>query len=323
MTAPAVAVVEDIWGEALDRLAEEMPVVADPGAWADSGRLARAAGQARALVVRNRTQVTRELMESSPALAVVGRAGVGLDNVDLGAADDLGVVVVTATGANAASVAEHAIAMALALARDLAGHDRRVREGRWERNLGHELAGRCWGVIGLGATGTATAALAAALGMETVGYDPFIPPDQGPPVQRAADLGALLERADVVSLHLALSPETTGLIDGTALARMRPGSYLVNVARGGLVDEAALLRALRDGPLAGAALDVRESEPPAPGDAEAERRLLLTPHVAGLTVEAQQRVVSVVTDDLRRVLLGGEARNAAGAHRRPARTAAG
>lgn len=316
---PAIAVVEDVWGEALDRLAAEIPLVADPGAWADPGRLERAAAKARALVVRNRTRVTRQLLAASPELEVVARAGVGLDNVDLRAADDLGVVVVTAAGANAASVAEHALAMALALARDLAGHDHRVREGRWERNLGRELAGRCWGVVGLGATGTATARLAAALGMEVIGYDPFLPPGPRPPVERVDDLGDLLQRADVVSLHLALSPHTAGLIDGGALARMRPGSYLVNVARGGLVNEAALLRALRDGPLAGAALDVRESEPPALGELEAERRVLLTPHVAGLTVEAQERVVSVLTGDLRRVLAGEEARYPAGAHRRPAR----
>lgn len=327
--APAVAVVEDVWGEALDRLAAEMAVLADPGAWADSGKLARAAGKARALVVRNRTQVTRQLLEASPQLEVVARAGVGLDNVDLRAADDLGVVVVTAAGANATSVAEHALGMALALARDLAGHDQRVRAGRWERTFGRELAGRCWGVAGLGATGTATAALASALGMEVVGYDPFMPPAQavpagaaparGAPVERLDDLGALLRRADVVSLHLALSPDTAGLIDRAALARMRPGSYLINVARGGLVDEGALLAALRDGPLAGAALDVRESEPPACGGLEAERRVLLTPHVAGLTVEAQERVVSVMVSDLRRVLAGEEARNPAGVHRRPAR----
>jgi D-3-phosphoglycerate dehydrogenase/(S)-sulfolactate dehydrogenase len=159
--------------------------------------------------------------------------------------------------------------------------------------------------------------------MEVVGYDPFIPPGQGPPVRRVDDLGALLELADVVSLHLALSADTAGLIDSAALARMRPGSYLVNVARGGLVDESALLRALREGPLAGAALDVRESEPPALGELEAERRVLLTPHVAGLTVQAQQRVVSALADDLRRVLAGEDAQHAAGVHRRPARSAAG
>ncbi len=310
-------------GDALDRLAAEVPVLTDPGAWADPGRLQRAAAAARALVVRNRTQVTRQLLEASPRLEVVARAGVGLDNVDLGAADDLGVVVVTAAGANAASVAEHALAVAFALARDLTGHDQRVREGRWERHLGRELAGCCWGVVGLGATGTATASLASALGMEVVGYDPFIPPGQGPPVRRVDDLGALLGLADVVSLHLALSADTAGLIDGAALARMRPGSYLVNVARGGLVDESALLRALREGPLAGAALDVRESEPPALGELEAERRVLLTPHVAGLTVQAQQRVVSALADDLRRVLAGEDAQHAAGVHRRPARSATG
>jgi D-3-phosphoglycerate dehydrogenase / 2-oxoglutarate reductase len=320
---PAVAVVEDVWGEALDRLAAEMPVLAEPDAWSDGDRVARAAAKARALVVRNRAQVTRQLLETSPELEVVGRAGVGLDNVDLAAADDLGVVVVTAAGANATSVAEHAIGMALALARDLAGHDQRVRAGRWERNLGRELAGRCWGVVGLGATGTATAALASALGMEVVGFDPFLPPGRPAPAELVSDLGALLERADIVSLHLALSPDTAGLIDRAALARMRPGCYLINVARGGLVDEAALLAAVRNGPLAGAALDVRASEPPACGDLEAERRILLTPHVAGLTVEAQERVVSDVTDDLRRVLAGEEARNPAGVHRRPARRPAG
>lgn len=181
------------------------------------------------------------------------------------AADRLGVVVVAAVGANAQSVGEHALALALALARDVVGHDRRVRLGRWERPPGVELAGRTWGVVGLGATGRATARVAAAVGMEVIGHDAFLPagaPLGEVPVERLGSMDDVLGRADVVSLHLAASEQTRGMVDGAFLAKMRKGAFLVNVARGELVDEAALLSALDQGQLGGVGLDVRASEPP-------------------------------------------------------------
>ncbi|MCL4423777.1 MAG: hydroxyacid dehydrogenase [Actinobacteria bacterium] len=323
-----VAVVEDVWGAALAELSKRRPVVHDSQAWSDREALYALAGRARALVVRNRAQVDRRLLESSPNLEVVGRAGVGLDNIDLVAADELGVVVVAATGANAASVAEHSLAMALALAKNLSVQDRRVRAGVWQRELGVELTGKCWGVIGLGATGQATAKLAAAIGMEVLGYDPFIPKEapagsdrSGSPslstlstAKRVPDLDELLGRARVISVHLMLSDQTRGLVDADFIARMRNDAYLINVARGELVDEDALADGLQAGQIAGAALDVRNLEPPHHSRLDGLDNVVLSPHVAGLTVESQHRVVEMVVRDVDAVLSGGEASNAVGRH---------
>ncbi len=315
-----VAVVEDVAGAALDELGQRFALRTEADAWSEPGRLAHMVGPVRALVVRNRTQVTRQLLDGAPRLEVVARAGVGLDNVDVAAADELGIVVVAAVGANAPSVAEHALAMALALARDLLGHDQAVRAGGWDRHPGMELAGRNWGVIGLGATGRATAHLAGALGMEVLGYDPFLGAGHVEGVERVDDLDALLGRSDVVSLHLAVSDQTRGLVDSAFLGAMRPGAFLVNVARGELVDEKALLGALEAGTVGGAALDVRVDEPPGPAGLTAHPRVLSTPHVAGITTAAQRRVVDMIAADVQRVLSGDDAVHAVGRHRRPARS---
>jgi D-3-phosphoglycerate dehydrogenase/(S)-sulfolactate dehydrogenase len=310
-----------VWGDAFAELAMEFDVVARPDAWKDGAELGRAVASARAVVVRNRTQVDRSLLEQGSRLEVVARAGVGLDNIDVSAADDLGVVVVAAPGANARSVAEHALGMALALARDLVGHDRRSRSGAWERRPGSELAGRTWGVIGLGATGRAVAGLARAVGMRVRAYDPFLP--EGPAGRDGVDqvdevvgsLPELLAGADVVSLHLALSEASSGMVDRGFLRAMAPGALLINVARGGLVDEDALADALESGDLGGAGLDVRADEPPVTGRIERCERVVLTPHVAGVTTQSQARVVAVLASDLAAVLSGREARHAAGKHR--------
>lgn len=317
----SVVVVEDVWGQAFGTLAARWEVVRQPEAWREPRELSRLLEGARALVVRNRTAVDRRVLEEASSLELVARAGVGLDNVDLGAADDLGVVVVSPRGANARSVAELALALALALARDVPAHDRAVRAGRWERSQGIELAGRCWGVVGLGATGRATACLARAVGMDVVGFDPYLASsadleEVGERVQR---LRGLLARADVVSLHVPLTPETAGMVGETFLAALKPGALLVNVGRGGLVDERALLGALESGRLGGAGLDLRAEEPPLPGRLEAHPRVVSTPHVAGLTVEAQERISSVLAADIEAVLGGGSASSAVGRWSRPSR----
>lgn len=318
-SAADVVVVEDVAGPGLDELAGRWSLRTDAEAWGDAGRLGRLMGSARAVVVRNRTQVTREVLVGAPRLQVVARAGVGLDNVDVVAADELGIVVVAAVGANARSVAEHALAMALALARDLVGHDQRVRSGAWARNPGIELAGRTWGVVGLGATGRATAALAGGLGMDVVGHDPFLADDAIDGIRRVDDLSVLLGSADVVSVHLAVSDQTRGLIDAGFLAAMRPDAFLVNVARGELVDEPALLAALDGGALAGAGLDVRTVEPPVLEALTMHPKVLSTPHVAGITGAAQDRVVDMIATDVDRVLGGQPALHAVGRHAKPAR----
>jgi D-3-phosphoglycerate dehydrogenase/(S)-sulfolactate dehydrogenase len=298
-----VVVLEDVWGEPFERLAHK---------WTVDRTGAQLAG-ARALVVRNRTRVDAELLDSAPSLEVVGRAGVGLDNIDVAAADARGVVVVAPLGANAISVAEHTVALALALTRDLRGHDRAVRAGRWTRTPGRELAGRTWGLLGLGATGRAVARLAGAFGMRVLAYDPYVDAVTG---AELADLDSVLSAADVLSVHLPATPQTRGLLGADALSRMRHGAILVNVGRGEVVDEHALAAALHSRRLAGAGLDVRATEPPSPGPLDDAPNLIFTPHVAGITVESQHRIASVLVDDIVAVLDGGEAAHAVGEHRR-------
>jgi D-3-phosphoglycerate dehydrogenase len=316
---PQVVVVEDVWGPAFDRLGQRVDITYQPDAWSEPEQLANLTRSASVLVVRNRTQVDRSLLAGAGSLGLVARAGVGLDNIDLDAADALGVVVCAALGANARSVAELAVGLALSVARDIPGHDHRCRQGRWDRATGVELAGRCWGVFGLGATGAQTCLLASALGLRTIGYDPYLAAGDLPPGldRRVERPGEVLAEADVVSLHMPLTPDTSGLVDRDFLASMRPGSYLVNVGRGGLVDEAALLDALDRGHLGGAALDVRAEEPPAVGAIEGHPRVVLTPHVAGLTDRAQDRVVDALGAAIEDVLAGRPAAHAVGRRDRP------
>jgi D-3-phosphoglycerate dehydrogenase/(S)-sulfolactate dehydrogenase len=313
---PEILVVEDVAGPALDALSTRYRMARDERLWSDPDALrARLAG-VRALIVRNRTQVDRQLLEVAEDLRVVARAGAGLDNVDVTAADELGIVVVAAVGGeNARSVAELALGLAIALARRIVDLDRDVRSGGWDRTPGMELAGRVWGLVGLGRTGLATGELARGIGMEVVGYDPYVAADD-PRLDRAAirklDLDGLLPAADVVSLHVALDASTRHLVDDAFLSRIRPGALLVNVSRGEIVDEPAVAAAIRSGRLGGAALDVRTTEPAAPGPFQGLDRVILTPHVGGLTGAAQDRVSAAIADELDRVLQGLPARQPVG-----------
>jgi len=314
-----IAIAEDVWGRGFEALRPRFSIHLVPAAWEDPGALARLVGSARALVVRNRTMLTRSLLVGAPRLEVVARAGTGTDNIDLDAADELGIVVVVAPGANARSVAEHCLCLALALARDLEGHQRRLRQGLWERPLGVELAGRTWGLVGLGATGGAMGRLASSIGMKVLGYDPHIAEEAAPVpgFQRVDDLLEVAARADIVSLHVPLTHESADLIGREFFEHMRPGAYLINVARGGVLDEQALADALDAGRLAGAALDVRPREPPEPSRLEDHERVILTPHIAGLTHEAVEAVVTSLADDLSEVLSGAPAPHAVGRWRAP------
>lgn len=266
-------------------------------------RLRRALADAAALIVRNRTQVNAALLEAAPLLRVVGRLGVGLDNIDTATCAARGIEVIPATGANARAVAEYVIMTALLLLRGMAGVTEEVAQGTWPRNRmsgGREIAGKTLGLIGFGSIGMETALLGSALGMRVVAFDPAVAGDdprwtQGKVMQR--DLDTLLAEADVVSLHVPLAPATRNLIDTARLRRMKSGAVLVNSARGGVVDEEALAMALRSGALGGAALDVFAQEPlPAGSPLAGCPRLVLTPHIAGVTVESNARVSMLVAD---------------------------
>lgn len=286
-------------------------VLYDPDLVDDSDRLRVEIADADALIVRNRTQVSAELLAAAPRLRAVGRLGVGLDNIDLAACEARAVSVHPATGANTDSVAEYVIGAALTLVRGAFASRAAMLAGEWPRGRlgqGGEVGGRVMGLIGYGGIGRAVATRATALGMAVVGHDPQLAPDDpawgttGP-----LALDDLLACADVVSLHVPLVDATRHLIDAEALARMKPTAILVNTARGGVVNEAALADALRAGRLGGAALDVFETEPLT---AEAARtfegvpNLVLTPHVAGVTAEANGRVSRMTIENVMRALRG-------------------
>jgi (S)-sulfolactate dehydrogenase len=267
----------------------------------DPAALSAALATADAWIVRNRTQVRGPLLAAAARLRVVGRLGVGLDNIDLAACEARGIRVIPATGANADAVAEYVIAAALVLLRGAYYSSAEVASGRWPRaalSEGREAGDKSIGIVGFGSIGRATAAKAAALGMKILGHDPQVA--DGDPAWRKARaeplaLDALLARSDVVSLHVPLVAATRGLIGAERLARMKPGAILVNTARGGIVDEAAVATALREGRLGGAALDVFDKEPLSAGSPLGDApRLILTPHIAGVTLESNERVSSLI-----------------------------
>jgi (S)-sulfolactate dehydrogenase len=255
------------------------------------------------LIVRNRTRVDEELLARAPRLRVVGRLGVGLDNIDVAACRARGITVIPATGANALAVAEYVIGTAMLLVRGAYGASAEVAAGSWPRaalSHGRETAGKTLGIIGFGGIGRLVARLAQGLGMRVVAFDPLLPPDD--PAWSETGVGRrtldeLLAESDAVTLHVPLVPETRHLIDAGRIAAMRPAAVLINTARGGVVDEPALAAALRAGKLGGAALDVFEHEPlPACSVLAGVPNLLLTPHIAGVTVESNRRVSALVAE---------------------------
>jgi len=308
---PSVLVTEFMDADGLAALRTNAQVIYRPELGTDRSQLLRAVVGIDALVVRNRTQVDGSLLAQADHLAVIGRLGAGLDNIDLGAARERGIPVVFARGANAQAVCEYVFAALFHLVRHLAEVSDAVHAGRWPREefIGHELGGRTLGLLGFGEVGRRVARAGLALGMHTIAYDPLVTPDD---VRRAGldvpllPLGEVLSRTDVLSLHLPLLPETTHLIDARAISGMRRGAIIVNTSRGGVVDERALADALARGHLAGAVLDVREQEPPVQPDPLAPfSQVVLTPHLAGLTAEAQERVGASVAHDVLAVLHGG------------------
>jgi (S)-sulfolactate dehydrogenase len=286
---------------AVDALAARFTVHYDADLVDRPDALAERVADADALIVRNRTQVRGALLERAARLRVVGRLGVGLDNIDVEACTARGLVVIPATGANAQAVAEYVIATAMLLLRGAYGATSDVAAGTWPRpalSNGRELAGKTLGLIGFGGIGRLTGGLARALGMTVVAHDPQVPGDSRVWRDEAAvprGLDALVAEADVVSLHVPLIDGTRHLIDSARLARMKPDAILVNTSRGGVVDEHALAAALRAGRLGGAALDVFEHEPlPARSPLADCPNLLLSPHIAGVTRESNERVSSLI-----------------------------
>jgi len=276
-------------------------VLHDPTLVDDPARLQAEAARADVLIVRNRTQVRGELLAALGKGRIIGRLGVGLDNIDVAACEARGIVVIPATGANALSVAEYVIGTAMLLLRGAYQASADVASGAWPRNAlgnGREIGGKTLGLVGFGSIGQLTAKLAQGIGMHVIAFDAVLAADH--PVfaasgVRGATLDEVCARADVVSLHVPLIESTRHLFDARRIAAMKRGAVLINSARGGVLDEAAVAAALKSGQLGGAAIDVFESEPLPAGSVFAGcPNLVLTPHVAGLSAESNERVSSLI-----------------------------
>jgi len=266
------------------------------------------------LVVRSETKVTAEVMKSAERLRVVGRAGVGVDNIDVQAATNRGIVVMNAPDGNTITTAEHTIALLVSLARNVAQANSSVKAANWERKkfIGAELRGKTLGIIGLGRIGRAVATRANGLGMKIVAHDPFISAEPARDFEiETTTLEEVLSRADFLTIHTPLTPETRGLIDAAAIQKMKQGARIINCARGGLVDETALYDAIKSGKIAGAALDVFEKEPP-PADHPLLQldEVIATPHLGASTTEAQEAVAFTVAEQMRDYLTTGALRGA-------------
>ena len=277
------------------------------------GQVAEEIRDADALLVRSATKVTAELLENAKRLVVIGRAGVGVDNIDLDAATRKGVLVMNTPGGNAISVAEHTMTLLLAMAHPVAQADASMKAGKWEKKkfTGSELRNKTLGLIGLGTIGTEVARLAQAHKMMVVAFDPYVSTVLATEQNiRLLPLEDVLRTGDFISLHCSLTPETEHMINARTLALTKPGVRIVNCARGELVDEAALLAALQSEHVAGAGLDVFESEPPADPRLAKHPNVIATPHIAGSTEEAQKVVGTRIAEQLRDYLLTGAVRNA-------------
>ncbi|KXS37057.1 MAG: D-3-phosphoglycerate dehydrogenase [Halomonadaceae bacterium T82-2] len=292
---------------AVAALAKDCEVTFDPTLVEERERLLGLGQGVKALIVRNRTRVDRELLDRFPDLSAVGRLGVGLDNFDLDACRERGVEVLPATGGNTVSVAEYVLTGIFMLRRGAYLSTARVLGGEWPRQalMGHETQGAVLGLVGFGGIARDLARRAQCLGMTVMAFDPFVTEGDAAwaSVERVEHLETLLESVDAVSLHVPLTDGTRHLIDTAALARMKAGSVLINTARGGIVDEAALAASLGEGHLGGAMLDVFENEPLAEGSVLAGvEGLIATPHIAGVTHESNTRISWITIDNVRRAL---------------------
>ncbi len=309
-----ILISEDIEGAGIDQLKIKYEVTVDPVIWKSPGRLEEAIQGTEALLVRNQTRVSGSLLAKANRLSVIARAGVGYDNIDIDAASQAGIVVCYSPEENAVSVAEHVFALLLALARKIPGANQSVKDGKWERKKYHgmELLGKTLGVLGLGKIGFRVALRAKAFGMRILAHDSYLSSTHLHVTESGAlmvPLDRLLTESDFLTVHLPLNKETRGLLDIRLLRRMKATSFLINTSRGEVLVEKDLGEVLKEGRIAGAALDVLENEPPSPENVFYEMdNVILTPHTAALTHEAQEKVIRAIAEDVDRVLSGQPAR---------------
>jgi len=303
----AILISEFITSQALETLRSKHQVVYEPDLYKDRPALIAALQNIEALIVRNLTQVNEEVLMGASKLKVVGRLGVGLENIELPACAKRNIKVIPATGANAESVAEYVVGAAVALTRGFIPATAATLKGEWPRprfSGYHEFLGKTIGIVGFGSIGRVVAKKAHAFGLHCLAYDPML---SGSPVELDGfsvpllSLGDLLAKSDVVTLHLPFLPETKNLFNAAILGQMKNGACLINTARGGIVDERALVEHLRSGHLGGAAIDVFESEPAKDlSHFVGIENLILTPHIAGVTHESNERVSQMIADEVNR-----------------------
>jgi len=303
--------------EGLARLREQPDLDVDAKPGLSPAELEETIGQYHALVVRSATKVTADVIARADQLRVVGRAGIGVDNIDVDAATKRGIVVMNTPGGSNVTTAEHAIALLLALARNIPQAAAAVRAGEWPRStwLGTEVCNKVLGIIGLGNIGTIVAERAVGLRMKVIAYDPFVTPEAAARLRvELVSLDQLFPRADFITIHTPLTAETRGLVGRESIARMKRGVRIINCARGGIVDETALADAIRDGQVAGAALDVFEQEPP-PRDHPLRTvdQVIATPHLGASTAEAQVNVAVAIAQQVADFLTSGTINNAVNA----------
>lgn len=307
-----ILVTENIQGASMSRLIDELDVEFDAHLWQNTDLLKQKIQHTQALIVRNQTQVNRELINSAPHLKIIARAGAGVDNIDTEYALEKGIVVCFTPDANSLSVAELTIGLMLSLLRKIPEARQDTLTGGWNRIkfTGSELHGKTLGLIGMGRIGTLTATRARAFGMKIIAADPYLSAD-APHLKKVqgqlVTLDDLLSQADVVSCHSPLTPNTRNMLTYQHFCKMKPDAFFINTSRGEVVNENGLTQALLEHKLAGAALDVRETEPPLQGPLNQMENVILTPHIAAFTVEAQDRVVDSVCEDVRLVLSGKKA----------------
>lgn len=311
---PRILIADPVAPEGIEMLRAAGDVDVNTGLAADA--LIGIIGNYDALVVRSETKVTRPVIEAATRMQVIGRAGVGVDNIDLDAATERGVIVVNAPQGNTIAAAEHTLALLMALARHVPQSDASLRSGKWERKnyLGTEIRGKTLGIVGLGKIGAEVARRAVAMEMRVLAHDPFVP------VERVRALGVesvdfeqLIMLSDFITVHPPLTASTRGMIGEAEMARMKDGVRLINVARGGIIDEAALAAAVASGKVAGAAIDVFTAEPPKDNPLIGDPRIIVTPHLGASTAEAQERVAVDVAEQIVEVLAGKPARYAVNA----------
>jgi D-3-phosphoglycerate dehydrogenase len=310
-----ILVTEAVTGLEMDALKSAFAVVYEPELWKSPDRIKQMLPEFKAIIVRNQTPVNADLIGAGKQLKVIGRAGVGLDNVDAKTASEAGIVVVYAPEQNSISVAELAIGLMISLAREIPVADRSTKGGAWDRKRfmgGVELYGKTLGVVGLGRIGFLTAMRARGLGMNIIAHDTFVNPDSFMVSECRAQLVSLDElytRSDFITCHTPETPQTIGMFNDAAFSNMKKTAYFINTSRGKVVDEEALVRALKDKKIAGAALDVRAKEPPAPSPLVEMDNVILLPHIAAFTNEGQTRVVTSVCKDVAAILNGQPAKN--------------